>query len=251
MPYQREFESRLKVAIVGVGSHAYRNILPAMTFLPVSLRAVCDIDPERVHSTASQYGVTACYTNAEEMYRNEDLDAVFLCVSPQLHPQLACQAFDAGLHVWLEKPPAMRATEVEEMISHRKDRVAVVGFKKAFMPAADKVIEMLSTEGYGPLRNMLAVYSMAVPEDGEKVLREREYTGWLANGCHPLSLMMRVGGAVSAVTVHRGQRGGASAYWNSPTEPWATFTWPVEGRASSRWTLSRWNDTASSATAAV
>ena len=137
MPYQREFESRLKVAIVGVGSHAYRNILPAMTFLPVSLRAVCDIDPERVQSTASQYGVTACYTNAEEMYRNEDLDAVFLCVSPQLHPQLTCQAFDAGLHVWLEKPPAMRATEVEEMISHRKDRVAVVGFKKAFMPAAD------------------------------------------------------------------------------------------------------------------
>ena len=50
MPYQREFESRLKVAIVGVGSHAYRNILPAMTFLPVSLRAVCDIDPERVQS---------------------------------------------------------------------------------------------------------------------------------------------------------------------------------------------------------
>jgi len=53
MPYQREFENRLKVAIVRVGSHAYRHILPAMTFLPV-LRAVCDIDPERVQSTASQ-----------------------------------------------------------------------------------------------------------------------------------------------------------------------------------------------------
>ena len=57
---------------------------------------------------------------------------------------------------------------------------------------------MLGT-GYDPLRNMLAVYSMAVPEDGERVLREREFTGWLANGCHPLSLMMRVGGKVSAV----------------------------------------------------
>ena len=66
---------------------------------------------------------------------------------------------------------------------------------------------MLGT-GYDPLRNMLAVYSMAVPEDGERVLREREFTGWLANGCHPLSLMMRVVGKVSAVTVHRGQRGG-------------------------------------------
>ena len=153
--------------------------------------------------------------------------------------------------MWLEKPPAMRATEVEEMISHRKDRVAVVGFKKAFMPAADKVIEMLSTEGYGPLRNMLAVYSMAVPEDGEKVLREREYTGWLANGCHPLSLMMRVGGAVSAVTVHRGQRGGGVCVLEFANGAMGNFHRPAGGRASSRWTLSRWNDTASSATAAV
>lgn len=208
MAYQREFETTLKVGMVGVGSHAYRNIMPTLTFLPVTLRAICDTDPERVRTTAPQYGVKACYDNAEEMYRNEDLDAVFLCVSPQMHAQLACQAFDAGLHVWTEKPPAMRASEVEEMIRHRKDRVAVVGYKKAFMPAADKVIEMLDMEGYGPLRNMLAVYSMAVPEDAEKVLRERENNGWLANGCHPLSLMMRVGGAVSAITVHRGQRGG-------------------------------------------
>ena len=206
MAYQREFENKLKVGMVGVGSHAYRNIMPTLTFLPVTLSAICDIDPERVRTTASQYGVTACYDNAEQMYGNEDLDAVFLCVSPQM--RLACHAFDAGLHLWTEKPPAMRASEVEEMIRHRQDRVAVVGYKKAFMPAADKVIGMLAMEGYGPLRNMLALYSMAVPEDPEKVLRERENNGWLANGCHPLSLMMRVGGKVSAVTVHRGQRGG-------------------------------------------
>ncbi len=55
---------------------------------------------------------------------------------------MACQALDAGLHVWLEKPPAMRAPEVEEMIRHRKDGVVVVGFKKAFMPAAFKAREV-------------------------------------------------------------------------------------------------------------
>ena len=207
MSYQREFEERLNVAIVGVGSHAYRNILPAMTFLPVSLRAVCDINPERARVTAAQYGVKAVYTDSGEMYQNEELDAVFLCVSPQLHPELTCEALDAGLHVWLEKPPAMRASEVEEMIRHQKGKVAVVGFKKAFMPSTEKVIEIFSTEGYGPLKSILAVYRMTIPENGEAVLRERQFTGWLANGCHPLSLMIAVGGAVSAVTVHRGRDG--------------------------------------------
>ena len=176
----------------------------------MSLRAVCDIDLQRARVTASQYGAESCYDNAGEMYRNEDLDAVFLCVSPKLHPELTCEAFDAGLHVWLEKPPAMRASEVEGMIRHRKDRVAVVGFKKAFMPSTQKVIEIFSTEGYGPLKTLLAEYTMSVPEDGKRILREREFTGWLANGCHSLSLMMAVGGPVSAVSVHRGQHGGGA-----------------------------------------
>lgn len=210
MSYQREFEKKLNIGIVGVGSHAYRNILPVMTFLPISLKAICDINLERSKATATQYGAEAFYTNSSDMYKNEELDAVFICVSPQLHPRLTCEAFDAGLHVWLEKPPAMRASEVEEMIRHRKDKVCVVGFKKAFMPSTEKVIEIFSTGDYSPLKSILAVYPMSVPSDGEKILKNREFTNWLANGCHPLSLMMAVGGKVSAVTVHRGKNGGGS-----------------------------------------
>lgn len=210
MSYQREFEKKLNVGIVGVGSHAYRNILPTMTFLPVTLKAVCDINLERAKVTAAQYGAKSFYANSSDMYKNEELDAVFICVSPQLHPKLACEAFDAGLHVWLEKPPAMRASEVTDMISHRKDKVCVVGFKKAFMPSTEKAIEIFSIESYSPLRSILAVYPMSVPPDGEKVLENREFTNWLANGCHPISLMMAVGGKVSAVTVHRGKNGGGA-----------------------------------------
>ena len=208
MSYQREFEKKLNVGIVGVGSHAYRNLLPAMNFLPVSLQAVCDRNRQLAEITAAQYGARGCYEDAGEMYRNEHLDAVFLCVSPLLHPELACQAFDAGLHVWMEKPPARRASEVAEMIRHRKDRIAVVGFKKAFMPATQKAIEIFSTEAYAPLRSILAEYPMTIPDDGEAVLREGRYVNWLRNGCHPLSLCMAVGGPVSAVTVHRAPHGG-------------------------------------------
>jgi predicted dehydrogenase len=108
----------------------------------------------------------------------------------------------------MEKPPALRVADVEEMIRRRGDRVAVVGFKKAFMPATRKVTETFAQEDYGPLRTMLAEYPMSIPEDGERVLAERRQTNWLANGCHPLSLLLAVGGPVAAVTVHRGRRGG-------------------------------------------
>lgn len=208
MTYQREFEKRLKVGFVGVGSHTYRNLLPALNFLPVSLQAICDPNRELGEKTAAQYGAGGYYQTAAEMYRNERLDAVFISVSPLHHPRLACEALDAGLHVWMEKPPATRVSEVAEMIRHRKDKVVVVGYKKAFMPATEKIMEIFSDAAFAPLRSILAQYPMTIPEDGEAVLREGKYVEWLRNGCHPLSLCLAVAGPVSAVTVHRAAHGG-------------------------------------------
>jgi predicted dehydrogenase len=210
MSYQRDFEKRLNVGIVGVGSHSYRNILPAMHYLPVKLTAICDLNLDLAKRTGEEYGVTACYSSSAEMYRNEELDAVFTIVSPEAHPELVCEALDAGLHVWTEKPPAVLASEVATMIEHRGDRVVVVGFKKAFMPATQKVIELLSTEEWGPLTGMTAEYPMTIPEDGDAVIRERQAPNWLKNGCHPLSCMLAVGGDVDTVTMHRSVSGGGT-----------------------------------------
>jgi predicted dehydrogenase len=206
MTYQREFVRKLSVAIVGVGNHSYRNILPAMHFLPVKVKAVCDLNESLAAITAEQFGCKA-YTNTAAMYEKEQLDAVFLCVSPKLHPRLAIEAFEAGLHVWMEKPVSLRASEVEAMIEKRKSLVSVVGFKKAFMPSTQKAIEIANSPEYGKMRSMLAVYPMSIPSNGKEILEEGRMINWLGNGVHPLSLMLAVGGDVEAVTVHQSPNG--------------------------------------------
>ena len=184
-----------------MGSHGYRNILPAQHFLPVRLTALCDRDLELAQRTAGEYGVPACYDNAAEMYRNEELDAVFLSVSPRQHPELVCEALDAGLHVWVEKPAAFRAAEVETMIAYRGDWV-VVGLKKAFLPATRKVIEIMASEEGGPLEGMAAEYRQRLPEHGAAILADTRLPNSFAQVCHPLALMLAVGGEVAAVTMH-------------------------------------------------
>ena len=233
MSYQREFEKRLDVGVVGLGLHSYRTILPAMHYLPVRLRAFCDLDLDLAKRTAEEYGVTACYTRTGEMYRRENLDAVFLCVSPEMHPELACEALDGGVHVWTEKPPAVLASEVEGMIEHRRDRVVVVGFKKAFMPATRKAIEVLAEEEHGPLKGLSAEYPMTIPDNGEAVLRKREAPSWLKNGCHPLSLMLAVGGEVAAVTMHRSIHGGGVCVLEFANGTLGSFSLLSAGRRSS------------------
>lgn len=207
MSYQREFERKLNIGIVGVGRHCYRNIIPAIHYLPVTLKAVCDVNGDLARATAAQYGCRF-YTRTEEMYEQEELDAVLLVVSEALHPKLAMEAFDAGVHVWMEKPAAIRAYEVERMIERRGDRVCVVGFKKAFMPATMKAIEIAHSPEYGELWSMLAIYPMSIPDNGPDILASRTSINWLKNGCHPLSQMLAVGGPVSSVVTHRNKRGG-------------------------------------------
>lgn len=203
MGYQRDYNRRIRAGVVGVGDHSYRNILPTLHYLPVELRAVCDMNGGLAEKTAVEYGCRS-YERTAEMYEKEDLEAVFICVGPRQHPQLVLEALDAGLHVWVEKPVATRAAQVEEMMAHRKDQVVVVGLKKAFMPAAYKALEVINSRDYGCLRSILAVYPMSMEADGAALLERQETPNWLRNGVHPISLMMRLCGPVESVTAIRG-----------------------------------------------
>lgn len=204
MIYQRDFDRRLRVGMIGVGSHSYRNVLPTLHHLPVQLVAICDLDETLARKTAAEYGVDAIFTDTQRMYDEANLDAVLICVSPQLHPRLAIQAMKSGVHAWTEKPPAMRASEVEEMIAARGDLVCAIGFKKAYMPATQKAKELLQRPEFGRLRSIFGIYPMSIPQDGAAVLESREASKWLQDGCHPLSLMVALGGPVREVTVLHG-----------------------------------------------
>lgn len=207
MSYQRDYENRLRIGVIGLGSHAYRNILPATNYLPVELTAFCDIDEAQLRKTGRQYGVDRLYTDSSAMLATEDLDAVFIVVGPRQHPALAIEALAAGIPVWMEKPPALRAAEIRNIMAAAGDLPVVVGFKKAFMPAVTKVREILAREDSGALVSILGEYPMSMPADGPAILAEGRITNWLANGVHPLSAMMALGGPVEAVTTLRNRFG--------------------------------------------
>ena len=204
--YQREFERRARIGLVGVGSHAYRNLLPALHFLPARIVAMTSRGQEKLRRTAEEYGCNA-YSSAREMYENEALDGVVISVSPQLHPELALEALSHGVNVFLEKPPAMRARQIEQLLEARGDRVVSVGFKKAFTPGAGKVREILADGRFSPLQSVLGIYQMTLPEDGPGVLERMEFTNWLGNGVHPLSMMLSTAGPAKRLMAHRASNG--------------------------------------------
>ena len=109
--YNIDYEHHLRVGFIGCGGHAYRNILPTFQYAPIDLVAVCDLDQHRAAQVGKLFGASAVYTDYEAMLNQEVLDAVFVVTSYDIagrprYPGIAMTAMKAGVHVWIEKPPA-------------------------------------------------------------------------------------------------------------------------------------------------
>ncbi len=78
---------------------------------------VCDLDQTHLDAIAARYPSARATTSFDELLADDALDAVVIATPVPTHYELAKQALAAGKHVFVEKPPAMRAAEMDELVS--------------------------------------------------------------------------------------------------------------------------------------
>jgi predicted dehydrogenase len=101
------------------------------------------------------------------------------------HYALAKQALEAGKHVFVEKPPAMRAVEMDELVQLAADgdRVLMPGHLLLYHPAVLKLKELVAS---GELGDVLCVYGNRV---NLGIVRSNENALW-SLGVHDLSVIL-------------------------------------------------------------
>ena len=114
-------QQNLKIAFIGVGgiTGSYRQSLKQ---LERPIAAVCDINPERVASIATEENATA-YTDHTEMLQKEKPDVVFTCIPPGAHTTQVADAAAAGAALFIAKPVAQDL----ETANHARDAIAAAG----------------------------------------------------------------------------------------------------------------------------
>jgi UDP-N-acetylglucosamine 3-dehydrogenase len=149
----------LRIGVIGCGRIARAVHLPVLGRLPdARVVAIAEPDePSRAAAAALVRGATA-YADYGDLLRAGGVDAVVICVPPQLHVPVATAAFDAGLHVYLEKPIAPTVAEGERLVEawRRARKVGMIGFNFRFhpqVPRARRVRRILpARRGGGPRR---------------------------------------------------------------------------------------------------
>jgi myo-inositol 2-dehydrogenase/D-chiro-inositol 1-dehydrogenase len=162
----------VRIGFVGCGSHATQNLYPSFRLAVANppdtgaaigelaeggeiggLVACCDVDEERARRCARDFGIPRVYTDHRTMLEREELDCVLVAMHPRLQPAVAIDCLEAGLDVFVEKPPAEDLEECEAMrdAGDRSGRHVMVGFMKRFSQPYLRARAIASRPGFGEL----------------------------------------------------------------------------------------------------
>ena len=146
---------------------------------------LCDLDEKQLGTIAARYPHARATVDFDEVLADDSVDAVVIATPVPTHYALAKQALEAGKHVFVEKPPAMRAVEMDELVevAAARDRVLMPGHLLLYHPGVIKVKELIAS---GELGDVLCVYGNRV---NLGIVRSNENALW-SLGVHDLSVIL-------------------------------------------------------------
>lgn len=126
--------SKLKVAVIGLGTISRRHLEAYQNNPDVELYALCDINEDRLKEAGKKYGVERLYTSCEEMVKLPELDAVSICTWNSAHAPCAIAALNAGKHVLCEKPMANTLEDALKMqeAAEKSGKLLMIAFVRRF-----------------------------------------------------------------------------------------------------------------------
>lgn len=153
----------LRIGVVGCGAVARGIHLPILSRMP-GVRVAAIAEPDAASRTAAAAIVpgAATHHDQEALVRAGGLDAVVICVPPQLHAPAAIAAFDAGLHVYVEKPLAPSVADAEPVVAawRRAGTIGMIGFNFRFNPQIVRIRERIRDGAIGQPLGVRGVFSI-------------------------------------------------------------------------------------------
>jgi predicted dehydrogenase len=172
--------------VIGVVGLGYWGPNLARNFAELGvLSSLCDLDPELRATFAARYPSVRVTGSFEELLAADDVRGIVIATPVPTHYALAKQALEAGKHVLVEKPPAMRASEIDELVqlAAERDLVLMPGHLLLYHPGVRKLKQLIDD---GELGEVLCVYGN---RQNLGIVRTNENALW-SLGVHDLSVIL-------------------------------------------------------------
>ena len=174
-----------RVAVVGCGYWG-KNLVRNFAELG-ALAAICDLDQEAAGALAARYN--SKLVDLDAVLSNTSVAGVAIAAPAVSHAALARRAIEAGKHVFVEKPLALKVDEAEALcaLAERHARRLMVGHLLQYHPAFIRLRELVHD---GALGRLQYIYSNRL--NLGKVRREEDILWSFAP--HDLSMILSLVG---------------------------------------------------------
>ena len=141
----------INFALFGLGKFGknYQRLLPEIK--GVNLKAI----------------VTAHSGNAEDVFKNPEIDAVVIATPPSTHFDLAKKALEAGKHVLLEKPMVLSVAEAKKLrqIVKKSGKVFIVGYQYLYNDYINYLKKEIGGGAFGKILEVKSEHLVSPPRE--------------------------------------------------------------------------------------
>ena len=208
-------KKEVRYGIVGIGKQGsfyaktifgkLKGLIPG-----AKLVAVCDILEDRRNWAKENLPNVKIYEDYKEMFDSKEIDVVMIETPHYFHPQIAIDAFNAGLNVLCDKPAGVYTKQVEEMNEEAKKHPNLLFgmmFNQRTNPLYIKAKEIIQSGELGNLKRIVWIITnwyrpkAYYAQGGWRGTWAGEGGGVLINQCpHQLDLFTWLAGLPVSVT---------------------------------------------------
>jgi xylose dehydrogenase (NAD/NADP) len=158
--------TKLRWGILGA-ARVNERLLPAIVeannaeLVAIASRRVGAAQETLAKYAPQQLGQVDCYDALEPLLQRADIDAIYIPLANHEHAHWAIQAIQAGKHVLIEKPMAIRVQDIDAIAqaAQQHQRCVMEGFMYRFHPQHQRVKQIVDSGKLGEIRFAKASYS--------------------------------------------------------------------------------------------
>lgn len=193
--------SRASVGFIGSGNYATAVLIPAFRASGARLRVIASSAGVSGVHAGRKYGFEETTTDDARVLADPAVSAAVIATRHDSHAGLVCRALEAGKHVFVEKPLALRTEELVAIAEAQAKAAAsgsapmvMVGFNRRFSPLVRKMKALLAGVT-GPKAFVMTVNAGAIPASHWTQDRDQGGGRIIGEGCHFLDLLRHLAGS--------------------------------------------------------
>jgi len=161
------------MGVIGAGNYAGRTLIPAFKRAGAMLHTVVSAGGVSAAYHGNKHGFQQASTDVGAALSDPRIDTVAIATRHDTHAGYVCRALEAGKHVFVEKPLALTADEVDRIESTLEGAVSgvttkapllMVGFNRRFAPQVARMHELLAAVRE-PKAFVMTVNAGAIPAE--------------------------------------------------------------------------------------